>query len=172
MIAHLSEQPDSTAQTKIYIFILSHSVACLPAFLLNAALAMSLRRRLPTDTHMRAFCVIKVYNALQDDAALINGGNGHLVQPFTFDDTVSTLCNGILKRISTFSHTDADSSVLEFSDVSIAAVLDTSIRVMNKTASCLAVYCRKGHLERPHRIGCLEGWPKILCEYASVISDR
>ena len=132
MIAHLSEQPDSTAQTKIYIFILSHSVACLPAFLLNAALAMSLRRRLPTDTHMRAFCVIKVYNALQDDAALINGGNGHLVQPFTFDDTVGTLCNGILKRISTFSHTDADSSVLEFSDVSndeLRSLLDIKVYV-------------------------------------------
>ena len=88
---------------------------------------MDLCRRLPADTHMRALSVIKVYNAVQDDLALINGRNGHLVQPLSFYDTVGSLCNGILKRVSAFCHADADSPGREFLDIDKAAVLAASV---------------------------------------------
>lgn len=100
-------------------------IIVLPATALLAVLRMRLIWRLPADTHMGAFVVVEAYNTFEDALAFLPGGDFHLVEPFTLEDAVCALCNGVLQRISALGHTDADTMALQFCHISILSNTDS-----------------------------------------------
>ena len=81
----------------------------------------------------------------------MDGLECHLIQPFRFQDTVHTLRNGILIRISIFGHTDLDAVFLQFGDILQAAVLTPPIRVVYQSSQSSCRIFGESHVQRPER---------------------
>ena len=56
-------------------------------------------RRLHPDAHMRPLRVVEADYALQDSPAFIAGSDSHLVQPFSLQDAVSALRDGVFNAV-------------------------------------------------------------------------
>ena len=101
---------------------------------------------------MRPLGVVKADYPLKDGLAFVTRGDCHLVQPFSLQDSIGALGNGVLKRISALRHTDAYAVLPELRHIRVTAVLAASVRVMDKMTGRIIVYRREGHLQSLQRV--------------------
>ena len=101
---------------------------------------MSFSRRLPVNTHVWTFIVVKVDDSREDGLALGPGGDIHLVDPFPLQDAVHTLGNSIFERITTLGHTYAYATVGKDFHIGMTTVLATPVGMMDKATGIQSGY--------------------------------
>ena len=67
--------------------------------------------------------VVQIHDPVDGHLCLAAGLECHVIQPFRFQDTIHSLRDGILIRISILGHADQDALFLQFGDILQAAVL-------------------------------------------------
>lgn len=101
---------------------------------------------------MGAFRVVEVDYALQDGLALLMCGYGHLVQPFALEDAVGAFGDCILKRIAALGHADAYAVLLEFGHIRVAAILASTVGMVDETVGRPLVNRPQCHPESLQRV--------------------
>lgn len=104
----------------------------LPHTLLGSYLPMHLRRHLVADTAMRALFVIETDETGYAVTGVLLALESVLaIDDLGFEDSIHALGDGIVRRLVIFCHTDSYSMSKKLFRISIAAVLYTSVRMVN-----------------------------------------
>ena len=107
---------------------------------------------LHTDAHVRPLSVVEANDTFQNTSAFVPCRYRHLVEPLYLQYPVRPFGDGVFQRISALCHADADSILIQFRDIFVAAVLASSVGVVDEPARDVDVYRGKRHPESLQRI--------------------
>ena len=106
---------------------------------------------------MRPLFVIGRYDFSDSIPCHLQGCQTDLIKPLGFEDTVDTLCNGVLIRITLIGHADLDVVLLKYVHVVPAAILAASVRVMDKSIKAISSIVGYRRLQGPERTFRVQG---------------
>ena len=128
------------------------------------------RRYLVADAHMGTVVVVEVDEARDEILRIPEGGELLLaVDTFHLYYTVGALCDGIVRRLVVLAHGDGNLVRLEHGHVCVAAVLHTTVGMVDQSLECLAARHRHslvcGHLQCLDADGSLERLSQSPADY-------
>ena len=119
-----------TMQVFIFLF---------PKILARHLAVVYIHRLLIADTHMGPNVVVEVYHRRDFSQGLcVVAEHSLMVEPLVLEDTVHTLCYGVVRGIVTLGHADAYMMLHEDSDVLLAGILHATVGMMDGTAEISA----------------------------------
>ena len=155
MVAAFIRPRRSARQRYVIISIVVHLfriILLLPHLFLFPGLHVGYCRYLVSDAHVRTVVVVEVYEpsydvpCVPDAVERLPGVDG-----FSLDDTIGALCDGVVRRVIVFGHTDSDVMAFKYTDIVVTAVLHSTVRVVYKSFQGYAASLRNGLFE------CLDG---------------
>ena len=103
-----------------------------PTSPLKTLLLMDAFGSLHTDAHVRPLSVVEANNTFQNTSAFVPCRYRHLVEPLYLQYPVRPFDDGVFQRIYALCHADADSILIQFRDIFVAAVLASSVGVVDE----------------------------------------
>ena len=126
---------------QVFIFL-------FPKILARHLAVVYIHRLLIADTHMGPNVVVEVYHRRDFSQGLcVVAEHSLMVEPLVLEDTVHTLCYGVVRGIVTLGHADAYMMLHEDSDVLLAGILHATVGMMDGTAEISASSRPDGHLQ-------------------------
>ena len=152
MVAAIIRPRCSARQRYVIIFIVAHLfriILLLPHLFLFPCLHVDYCRYLVADAHVRTVIVVEVYEPSDDVPCVPDAVEGLPgVDGFSLDDTIGALCDGVVRRCIVFGHTDSDVMAPKYTDITVTAVLHTTVRVVYKSFQRYTTGLRDGLSER------------------------
>ena len=113
---------------------------------------------------MRTLVIIQINYLPYIIGHIPSGINGNMVQPFRFQDTVHPLGYSVLQRVAALRHADRDLAGAKFFHILGAAILHTTVRVVNQSLMPFRQDLQ-GHFQSPQRVDGIQAPGHVPAHY-------